>query len=167
MIKQKKLRKTVALTGDQSRRLQALSEFDGLDEVEHTMRAIDEYLSKQNLNLNLVSESQIIARFKGLTSESNVQGAFWISGTVDNYEFSALFLKLSSKSGIDKGKVSKLSIWDPAVLESTNNFIGSCIVNYDRGWDIRPSKIAEPYYNKVKALLDGSAEQYINKRFQR
>lgn len=112
-------------------------------------------------------ESENIAKFKSLSGEKNVQGAFGISGTVEKYEFSALFLKLPSKSAIDQGKISKLSIWDTAVMERTNNFIGSCIVNYDRGWDIRPSKVAAPYYNKVKTLLDDSAEQYIKRRFHR
>lgn len=49
----KKLRKTAALTEAQSRKLHQLSELDGLDPVEHTMRAIDQYLSKQNFNLDI------------------------------------------------------------------------------------------------------------------
>ncbi|TDE15263.1 DUF7678 domain-containing protein [Dyadobacter psychrotolerans] len=164
MIQQKKLRKTIPLTESQSRRLHELSEFDGLDPLEHSMRAIDEYLRKQNIDIQPPKENEIQAELKNLTAESSTSGAFWISGTVDKYEFSALFLKLPSKSGIDKGKVSKLSIWDPQVLEDSKSFIGACIVNYDRGWDIKPSKIAEPLYNKVKVLLDSSGEQYIKKR---
>jgi hypothetical protein len=74
---------------------------------------------------------------------------------------------LPSKLGLDRGKISKVAIWDPEVLKNTGNFIGSCIVNYDRGWDIKPSKIAEPYFNKVKALLVQSAEQFIKNRFLR
>jgi hypothetical protein len=77
---------------------------------------------------------------------------------VNQYEFSALLIFAGSKTGIDKGKISKLSIWDPVVRENKKSFIDSCIMNYDRGWDIRPSKIAQPYYDKVKMLINQSFE---------
>jgi hypothetical protein len=164
MIQQKRLRKSVSLTESQQQRLYELSEFDGMDPVEHAMRAIDEYLLKQKPSIATSKESDIRAEFKDHSGDPNTQGAIWIAGTVGQYEFSALILKVPSKLGLDRGKVSKLSIWDPEMLKRTNNFIGSCIVNYDRGWDIRPSKKAEPFYNKVKALLDSSAEQFIKRR---
>ena len=167
MIQQKKLRKNVTLTDTQSKRLHELSELDGIDPVEHTMRAIEEYLRKQNLAYTPRNENEILATFKERSGDANIPGAFWVSGSADMYEFSALILKQPSKSAIDRGKISKLSIWDPAVLETTKSFIGSCIVNYDRGWDIKPSKIAEPYYNKVKSLLDQSVDQFIKSRNQR
>ncbi|WP_215239039.1 DUF7678 domain-containing protein [Dyadobacter helix] len=164
MIPPKRRRKNIILTEAQSKRLHELSEFDGLDPVEHTMRAIDEYLGKQNLNFTPPRQNEITAELKENTPEPNIPGAYWLSGTVDSYEFSALILKSPSKSGIDKGKISKLSIWDPVVLENTKSFIGSCVVNYDRGWDIRPSKIAEPYYLKVKSLLDHSVGHGLGKQ---
>jgi hypothetical protein len=163
MIKQRMLRKNVHLTDFQIRRLQELSEFDGLDPVEHAKRAIDEYLKRQKLDFIPPQEEDIQAEFRERSENPGIQGAFWVSGIVDKYEFSALILNSLSKSGIDKGRISKLSIWDPAVRKKTNNFIGSCIINYDRGWDIRPSRIAEPYYNKVKSLIDNSADQFIRK----
>lgn len=164
MQRQKKLRKSVTLTDFQSQRLHELSEFDGLDPAEHTMRAINEYLKKQHVNFTPPKETEIMAEFKKLTADQKIHGAFWVSGTVGKYEFSALILQLPAKSTIDKGKISKLAIWDPIALKKTNNLTGSCIVNYDRGWDIRPSKIAAPFYDKVKTLLDQSAEQYIRTR---
>jgi hypothetical protein len=164
MIRQKRLRKSVTLTDAQSRKLHELSEFDGTDPVEHAMRAIDEYLKKQKLDFTPPKEKDISAEFRDRSGDPHIQGAVWLSGVVDRYEFSALIMKIPAKSAIDKGKISKLSIWDPVILQNTNNFIGSCIVNYDRGWDIKPSKLAEPYYNKVKALLDKSAEKFIKKK---
>ncbi len=164
MIRQKRLRKSVTLTDAQSKRLYELSEFDGTDPVEHAMRAIDEYLKKQKLDFTPPKEKDISAEFKDRSGDPNIQGAVWLSGTVDRYEFSALITKVPTKSAIDKGKISKLSIWDPVILQNTNSFIGSCIVNYDRGWDIKPSKLAEPYFNKVKVLLDSSAEKFIKKK---
>ena len=161
MIQQKRLPKSIRLTDAQSKRLQELSELDGLDTREHAIRAIDEYLSKQRTDIAPLNESDINAVFTDLTPDPNTAGAFWITGAVGRYEFSAMVLKLPAKYGIDKGKLYKLFIYDPVVLETTGSFIGACIVNYDKGWDIRPSKIAEPYYNKVKALLDQSAEKYI------
>lgn len=164
---QKMSRKNVRLTDFQIKRLQQLSELDGSDPVDHVNKAIDEYLKNQNLDLTSPSESDIVAEFKERLDEPNIAGALWVSGVVDQYEFSALILNNITKLGIDKGRISKLAIWDPVLRESSNNFIKSCIVNYDRGWDIRPSKIALPYYNKVKQLLDSSMHKFVQKRIYR
>ena len=161
MIQQRKIRKSVALTEVQREKLHELCEFDGLDPVEHARRAIDEYLEKKPRNIKVPADNEIEARFRESAPDGVIAGAFWVSGYVGSYEFSAFILKQPSKSGIDKGRVSKLAIWDPAIRKTTHSFIGSCIVNYDRGWDIKPSRIAQPYYEKVKSLLDHHAEQYI------
>lgn len=154
MIQQKRLRKSVSLTATQSIKLNELSEFDGLDPVEHVNRAIDEYLVKQKRDFVAPKIKDIPARITDRSPDSKVKGATWVNGKVDKYAFSALLLKTPGKLTIEKGYVSKLSIWDPEVMESTGSFIGSCIVNYDRGWDIKPSKIAEPYYDRVIVLLN-------------
>lgn len=167
MIQQKKLRKNVVLTDTQSRRLHELSELDGIGLVEHTMRAIEEYLRKKNLDYIPPKEDDIIVTFQECSADPDIRGAYWLSGLVDRYEFSALLLKLHSKSAIEKGKISKLSIWDPVIMKDTKSFIGSCIVNYDRGWDIKPSKIAQPYYIKLKSLIDQSADQFIKNQHLR
>jgi hypothetical protein len=154
----KVLRKSIRLNDQQIRKLGDLSAFDGSDPLEHVTRAIDEYLKKQKTDVSIPAEKEIHAEITGKVGDATNRGAFWISGIVDRYEFSALILKEPSRSGIDKGRISKLSILDPTIRESTNSFIDSCIVNYDRGWDIKPSKLAEPYYNKVMALLEKVAQ---------
>ena len=154
MEKQKNFRKNFHLTEFQLRRLQELSGLDGLDPVEHVKKAVDQYLKNQQFDITPIEESAISAEFKSRYEDPVIPRAMWIAGVVDKYEFSALVLNMPSKSGIDKGRISKLSVWDPVEREKTNNFIGSCIVNYDRGWDIRPSKLAQPYYDVVKSLLD-------------
>lgn len=148
------LRKNIRLNEEQIQKLRDLSEFDGSDPLDHVTRAIDDYLRKQKTDLTLPAEKEINAQITGKSPEPAAPGAFWVNGIVDRYEFSALILKEASKSAIDKGKVSKLSILDPIIRENTNSFIAACIVNYDRGWDISPSKIAEPYYRKVRELID-------------
>lgn len=154
----------MSLTPAQSRKLHELSVFDGLDPVEHVNRAIDEYLVKQKLDFVAPKEKDISAQIKQRTADPKVKGAIWLSGHVDKYEFSALVLKLPVKVGIEKGRISKLSIWDAEVMEATGSFIGSCIVNYDRGWDIKPSKIAEPFYKRVISLLSQKADVVLKKQ---
>ena len=158
MVKQKVYRKHIQLTEFQVKKLYELSEFDGVDPAEHAMRAIDAYLKSKKTDLPVKSQ-QIRTKVKDRSNDPQVEGAVWISGTVNQYEFSALILKTPAKTAMEKGRISKLSIWDPAVRKATSNFIGACIVNYDRGWDIRPSRRAEPYYHPVRALLD----EYISK----
>ncbi|WP_221392713.1 hypothetical protein [Dyadobacter sp. NIV53] len=165
MVKHKIIRRNVRLTDYQIRRLQELSEFDGRDEAEHVRKAIDDYLKNQKFEFTAPKEKDIYVELKARTDDPALFRAVWLSGVVDRYEFSALILNAPSKSGIDKGRISKLSVWDPVVMEASNNFIGSCIVNYDRGWDIRPSTIAEPYYNKVKSLIDNYIAQSVSRDF--
>lgn len=143
----------MSLTVTQSKKLNELSEFDGLDPVEHVNRAIDEYLSKQKVEFVAPPANEIVAKIKESIPAENIKGAFWVSGEVDKYRFSALILKIPAKITIEKGRISKLSIWDPEMMERTGSFIGSCIVNFDRGWDIKPSIIAEPFFNSVMAVL--------------
>lgn len=160
----KPVRKNIRLTEFQIKRLQELSEFDGLDQVEHVKRAIDSYLNRQKTDFVPTKEDDIVVELKNRTSDSEISRAIWLMGTVAHYEFSALILNVPAKSGIDKGRITKLSIWDPVIRGETDNFIGSCIVNYDRGWDIRPSILAEPFYRKVKVLVDQYIEQLTPKR---
>jgi hypothetical protein len=73
----------------------------------------------------------------------------WISGHLDDgydiYAFSAKVYDEPSRFGIGGGRVSKLSI-------STGN--QGQIVNYDRGWDIKPYVIEDQqaYFDIVKYL---------------
>lgn len=60
----------------------------------------------------------------------------WISGefTIDgcNFRYEAKVFEEGSKFGIRCGRISKLEIRD----KDTNEIV----VNYDRGWDIRPGR---------------------------
>lgn len=53
----------------------------------------------------------------------------YINGTVGEYRFEAKHYDERSKFGIDEGRTSKLTI--------TKDY--EEIINYDRGWDIKPS----------------------------
>ncbi|MHA4739179.1 DUF7678 domain-containing protein [Dyadobacter sp. MSC1_007] len=154
MVKQKVFRKHIQLTDFQIKRLYELSEFDGVDPAEHARRAIDAYLRSKKTDAPSADQLHIRTKIKDQSNDPQIEGAVWLSGTVNQYEFSVLILKVPAKTAMDKDRISKLSIWDPVVRKATNNFIAACIVNYDRGWDIRPSRRAEPYYHAVKALID-------------
>ncbi|MFV0485396.1 MAG: hypothetical protein ACK5MU_04220 [Candidatus Saccharimonadales bacterium] len=52
----------------------------------------------------------------------------WHEGHIEQYRFQAKVYDVGSKFGINKGRVSKLSVWDS----------GSEIISYDRGWDKKP-----------------------------
>ncbi|WP_229208717.1 DUF7678 domain-containing protein [Dyadobacter luticola] len=147
-------RKTFTLTDFQLRRLQELSELDMMDMEEHIRKAVDAYIKAQNFELRVPAQKDIVAKIKKRQDDATISRAFWVNGNVDKFEFSALILNAPAKSGMDKGRISKLAIWDPAVKKKTDNLIASCIMNYDRGWDIRPGKLAQPYYDKVRDLLD-------------
>lgn len=71
----------------------------------------------------------------------------WIQGIVykgkEVFEFSAKVYDNPSKYGINKGRVSKLWI-------APKNDRSNWLVNYDRGWDVKPSF---GYKGMYKALM--------------
>ena len=70
----------------------------------------------------------------------------WVKGRGDDgITFSAKIFDKPSKYGIDKGRISKLSICQ-------NN---EWIVNFDRGWDVKPAPEHKPIYEAVMKLLNG------------
>lgn len=80
------------------------------------------------------------------------KGELWVEGVVDKgkckYSFIAkLFDDKSADLGIQGGRVSKLAI---SIGEKWTG-MDNCVVNYDRGWDIRPGK---EYYNLFKSVLN-------------
>lgn len=89
--------------------------------------------------------SQPIAELINFPFDSN-----WVNGTVGEYTFEAKLFDDPSSFGIGNGRVSKLSIYHTT----------DCIVNYDRGWDIKPSKGAQPYYKSVLALLESTPRRF-------
>jgi hypothetical protein len=68
----------------------------------------------------------------------------WIKGKAETengttYTFYAKIFDEGSEYGINQGKISKLEI----------RLGGETIVNYDRGWDIRPTKEVRPVYKHI------------------
>lgn len=96
------------------------------------------------------SIQELNARFTEFTTNSN-----WVKGEIDNYTFVAKLFDEGSEFGIKKGRVSKLSI----NLKNTSGFYG-CVVNYDRGWDIRPKKDVKNIFNSVMNLLENAPERF-------
>lgn len=58
------------------------------------------------------------------------------------FEASILSFDEPSEYGIDNGRISKLYI-----VERTRTLKVVC--NYDRGWDVRPSKEVKEFYDKI------------------
>lgn len=67
----------------------------------------------------------------------------WVDGTIDGFRFQAKIFDEGSRFGINEGRVSKLSIWDESKRQACRNIFTASIVNYDRGWDIKPKKKAD------------------------
>ncbi|KTF59738.1 MULTISPECIES: DUF7678 domain-containing protein [Bacillus amyloliquefaciens group] len=83
------------------------------------------------------------------------KGELWVEGVVDNgkYSFMAkLFDDKNDDLGIQGGRVSKLTI---SIGEKWTG-MDNCLVNYDRGWDIRPSKEYEDLFKAVLSFLEGA-----------
>lgn len=77
-------------------------------------------------------------------------GNNWVSGLVNDGEFhfeSKLFNE-GSRFGINEGRVSKLSVSYGDKWRGFDN----CFVNFDRGWDIKPSSYKE--MEVFEAVLD-------------
>lgn len=73
----------------------------------------------------------------------------WVSGVVNGgqYEFEAKLYDEDSPYGINRGRVSKLTIR----YGNTTGWYG-VFVNYDRGWDIEPETTEE--YEVLESVLD-------------
>jgi len=85
-----------------------------------------------------------------------VKGENWVSGKIGKYTFEAKLFDEGSTYGIKNGRVSKLSIYDNAVRLEKQDFFAACIVNYDRGWDIKPKGENKIIFNAVMKLLENS-----------
>ena len=99
--------------------------------------------------------SDIKAEFTIFEQKTN-----WASGKVGNYLFEAKLFDEGSKYGIKNGRVSKLTIWDPAVHKKERNLLKACVVNYDRGWDIKPKKRVKPFFNATMELLENAPKRF-------
>jgi hypothetical protein len=70
----------------------------------------------------------------------------WVTGSEEIDEnlkltFCAKVFDEGSDYGINEGKISKLEI----------RFGGEIVCNYDRGWDVRPTKEVKPFYDSILA----------------
>lgn len=81
----------------------------------------------------------------------------WTVGTVSykgrSYVFNMKNFIEGSVYGIDKGCISKLFVSDPYHKDAKDHIIyGKVMMNYDRGWDVRPK--TEDAKAILKALKD-------------
>lgn len=90
------------------------------------------------------------------------QGENWCSGTVGEYKFEAKSFDEGSIFGINGGRVSKLCIKRLDTYGNGKDWFDGVIVNYDRGWDIKPKKIkgARKAYNAVMKLLENAPKRF-------
>lgn len=95
------------------------------------------------------------AYFTVFNNDSN-----WCDGMIDKYHFQAKLFDTGSIFGINDGRVSKLCIWDDEVRTKKMNFVGACIVNYDRGWDIEPTDENKVYFDAVVELLESAPKRF-------
>jgi hypothetical protein len=104
-------------------------------------------------------EKMLQAKFTKFEKDTN-----WCDGIVGDgeieYKFQAKLFDNVSTYGINNGRVSKLSIWDEEKRHKLMNFGKSCIVSYDRGWDIEPSEEFQPYLTVVMDLLENSPKRF-------
>ena len=83
---------------------------------------------------------------KILQDERSYNG--WITGAVDDtHWFQAKLFDIGSSFGIKGGRVSKLCICKGVCF----SWVG-CIVNYDRGWDIKPKSKSDK--DILKAVVE-------------
>jgi len=68
----------------------------------------------------------------------------WIDGTINGHTFQAKVYDEGSEFGINEGRVSKLWVRDEAGRQT--------IMNYERGWDVRPKTAAHRHL--LAALLE-------------
>lgn len=87
-------------------------------------------------------------------------GTNWCEGKIGKYNFEAKLFDEDSTFGIKKGRVSKLAIWDEEVRQKERNFIKGCIVVYDRGWDMKPTKESKPFFDAVMTLLENAPKNF-------
>lgn len=81
--------------------------------------------------LNKISE-----RISNLVLSGKKSG--WVKGTIQGYMYCFKAYEKPSELGINGSEISKLELWKNDVL----------LVNYDRGWDLRPES------NELKSIIN-------------
>lgn len=86
------------------------------------------------------------AKFTYFPKEKN-----WCGGVAGEFSFEAKLFDSSSHFGINEGRVSKLWIQDNK---------GKCLVNYDRGWDVKPKTKVKEAYDAIMDLLENAPKRF-------
>ena len=89
-----------------------------------------------------------------------VMGKNWCSGEVGDYIFEAKSFDTGSHFGINGGRVSKLSIKRKDTVGNGQGWFDGVVVNYDRGWDIKPTKEVMAEYKAVMDLLENAPARF-------
>lgn len=71
----------------------------------------------------------------------------WVKGIIQGYRYSFKAYEKPSKHGIEGSEISKLELWKDNEL----------LVNYDRGWDLRPD--SKELKSIINALLKDNGYQ--------
>jgi|ERR1035437_3857317 hypothetical protein len=105
------------------------------------------------------------ANFTTFNDSSN-----WVSGKCGQYNFEAKLFDIGSPFGINKGKVSKFSMTDASIpctvsFETAedivlNLFNKNIVVDYDRGWNKKPTKEVKSYFDAIMNLLEKSPKRF-------
>ena len=90
------------------------------------------------------------AIFTDFGTESN-----WVTGTCEGHTFHAKLFDTPSEFGIKNGRVSKFSL-------CLNSNRSRCIINYDRGWDLKPTKENREIFDVIMKLLENSPKRFEN-----
>ena len=69
----------------------------------------------------------------------------WTEGKINGYEYWIKHFDEGSEFGINGGRISKLAIRDQK---------GRWVVNYDRGWDRKPTKETRAIYEKLLEMYN-------------
>lgn len=127
------------------------------DKIEAVLENVSERLDSEELTLPEVDKligiteklmTKLTSAKKKLSEKDSKNNSPLVSGTHGRLKYEAKVFDEDSVFGISKGRVSKLTIWD---IESEK-----MIVNYDRGWDIRPSAKYKKDYEAILAKLEKS-----------
>jgi len=82
----------------------------------------------------------------------------WIDGSAGQYKFSAKVFDNGSVYGIDDGRVSKLTVYSTGGEFPFQ--VGNTIVNYDRGWDVRPKQEHKELFKALMKKLEATPKRF-------
>lgn len=105
---------------------------------------------KVDLEVKILSDYIEIPREKQVDNQLYVKPDNWMEGKIDGFTIHAKVYPKPSMRGIEKGRISKLTI-----IDKDDNVIA----NYDRGWDVIPKERYKDLYDKVVGSLEYKRQQ--------